>query len=169
MTFPSGKTAIFAFYEWDPKVYLSTDGRPKPSWERDMMRQFTLPAPMKLSWALRTSVSRITLHKKAGAAIIGWLEEVHKGGLWSEVEIYGGGYEFRVQRGSTNLSMHALGAAVDIDPKRNPLGAIPEGTNLGGTPNGLAVVSMMERRGITWGGRFKPRRDCQHGQCGSAY
>lgn len=169
MKFPSGKAAILDFYGWKPALYLDTDGRPKPSWERDAIARFTLPAPMRLSWDRTVHISRIALHKKVGAEFIAWLEEVHKAGLWAEVEVYGGGFEFRTQRGSANLSLHALGAAVDIDPKRNPLGALPENTNFGGTPNGQIVVSMAERAGLTWGGRFKPRRDPMHWQAGSGY
>lgn len=169
MKLPVGKAAIFEHYGWSPSVYLSNDGRPKPSWERDMMQQFLLPAPMRLSWARTVHIGKVTLHKKAGPAIIAWMEDCYKNGLWDEMDVYGGGYEFRLQRGSQNLSMHGLGAAVDIDPARNKLGARPEDTNLGGTPRGLLIVSAAERLGLTWGGRWKVRPDCMHVQAGSGY
>lgn len=162
MKLPVGRAAIYAFYGWSPKVYMGDDGCVLPSWERDMMRQFLLPAPMRLSWDRSVHIGKIALHKKAGPHLIGWLEEVHKLGLWNEVDVYGGGYAFRLARGSAKLSMHALGAAVDIDPARNPLGVRPEDTNLGGTPRGLMVVSAAEKAGLTWGGRWKVRPDVMH-------
>src|SRR5258708_4851176 len=39
------------------------------------------------------------------------------------ISAFGGCYNFRPIRGSKNLSNHAFGAAIDIDPEHNPLGA----------------------------------------------
>lgn len=159
---PVGRSAIYEFYGWSPKLYVGEDGRPLISWERDMMRQFILPAPMRLAWDRTVHIGKITLHKKAGPYLLAWLEEVHKLGLWDEVDLFGGSYNFRLTRGSAKLSMHALGAAIDIDPARNKLAAAPEDTNLGGTPRGLLVVSAAEKCGLTWGGRWKVRPDSMH-------
>lgn len=162
MKLPIGRAAIYEFYGWSPKVYMGDDGRVKDSWERDMMRQFLLPAPMRLSWDRSTHIGKITLHKKAGPIMLQWLDNVYKSDLWDEVDLFGGSYVFRLARGSSKLSMHALGAAIDIDPARNPQYEIAEGTNLGGTPRGLQVVAAAERLGLTWGGRWKSRTDAMH-------
>ncbi len=169
MTLPVGKAEIFEWYGWSAALYMGDDGRPKAAWERDMMKQFTLPAPMRLSWDRTVHIGKITLHKKAGPIIIAGLEDVYKAELWHVVDVYGGGYAWRTQRGSDKLSMHGLGGAIDIDPRRNQMGKPPEDTSLGGTPEGQIVVGLLEHRGITWGGRWKPRPDSMHVQIGSGY
>lgn len=69
-------------------------------------------------------------------------------------DIFGGSYVLRAMRGSTKLSCHAWGIAVDIDPARNPLGArsstFPDW-----------YIDCFERHGFTWGGRWQ-RPDPMH-------
>jgi hypothetical protein len=165
---PVGKAEIFEFYGFSPKLHVGDDGLARPAWDAQM-QQFTLPAPMKLAWDRTVQIGRITLHKKAGPYVIAWLEDVYGFGMWHAVEIYGGGYVWRLQRGSDKISMHALGAAIDIDPRRNRLGAKPEDAYLGSTKEGGIVVSAAERRGLHWGGRWKARPDVMHFQVGSGY
>ncbi|WP_196503145.1 M15 family metallopeptidase [Aestuariivirga litoralis] len=38
------------------------------------------------------------------------------------VSIFGGTYNFRLKRGSSTLSMHAFGCAIDLAPERFPMG-----------------------------------------------
>jgi D-alanyl-D-alanine carboxypeptidase len=58
-----------------------------------------------------------------------------------------GGYNYRGKRGGGGLSMHAYGAAVDINPGRNPMGG--KSTDL---PSD--VEQMAWAHGLSWGGRF---------------
>lgn len=70
----------------------------------------------------------------------------------------GGGYNFRLMRGSTRLSMHSWGCAVDFDPARNGFGD--------STPNFEnypAVLSAFAAECWTWGGQWT-RADGMHWQ-----
>lgn len=52
----------------------------------------------------------------------------------------------RLTRGSTSLSRHSWGLAVDINVSTNPLGAVPT--------QDARVVAAFENHGFVWGGRF---------------
>ena len=88
---------------------------------------FNLPFKMYLSWDLKTSVNRITVHKNYGQSLIDALKLIHDSyGIdfikEMGLDVYGGAYNNRKMRGSKDkLSMHAFGCAVDFDPKRNDL------------------------------------------------
>ena len=82
------------------------------------------------------------------------------------------GFNFRVIEGTTKLSMHSLGRAVDINPLQNPViypdgpiapeGAVykpgKEGTFAGAHP----VVRAFLERGWHWGGNFTQPKDYHH-------
>lgn len=86
----------------------------------------TLPYPMRLSFAANKTVTKLTMHKKVVEPMCEALREIHGiyglGGLREiGADITGGIYAPRVMRGSTKISTHAWGIAIDIDPLRNPL------------------------------------------------
>jgi peptidoglycan LD-endopeptidase CwlK len=82
------------------------------------------------------------------------------------------GFNFRVIAGTTKLSMHSLGRAVDINPAQNPIiypdGKIaPEGAvytpGKAGTITGdHPVVWTFLERGWHWGGNFAQPKDYHH-------
>lgn len=90
-------------------------------------------------------------------------------------------FNFRVVEGTTNLSKHALGAAVDINPLYNPYIKQKDGQTVvspeGGEPyadrskdfdykideDDLAYKLFTEA-GFTWGGSWKTVKDYQHFQ-----
>lgn len=71
------------------------------------------------------------------------------------MDAYDGCYNDRSIRGSSRRSMHAYGAAIDIDAEHNPLGAehwrMPS-----------AVVAIFTAEGWRWGGLYHGRKDAQH-------
>lgn len=81
-------------------------------------------------------------------------------------------FNFRVIEGTTKLSMHSLGKAVDINPVQNPViypnGIIvPEGAkylpeNRGTFTANNAIVQEFIRRGWHWGGNFDQPKDYHH-------
>jgi hypothetical protein len=60
----------------------------------------------------------------------------------------GGAYHYRQRRGSSRISNHARGIAIDIDPAHN---AMHRG-NRGTIP--LWIVSIFEEHGWRWGGEY---------------
>jgi len=81
-------------------------------------------------------------------------------------------FNFRVIEGTTKLSMHSLGKAVDLNPVQNPViypnGVVaPEGAKyLPQEPGTLtadhAIVQEFLRRGWHWGGNFDQPKDYHH-------
>lgn len=82
------------------------------------------------------------------------------------------GFNFRVIEGTTKLSMHSLGKAVDINPVQNPViypNAViaPKGAkylpqNKGTFTADNAIVQEFIKRGWHWGGNFEQPKDYHH-------
>jgi hypothetical protein len=78
--------------------------------------------------------------------------EIHTAGM----DAYDGCYADRSVRGDTaKRSMHAYGAAIDLDAAHNPLGA-----QVGKMPK--AVVDIFKAEGWRWGGDYHGRKDWMH-------
>jgi len=81
-------------------------------------------------------------------------------------------FNFRVIEGTTKLSMHSLGKAVDINPVQNPViypngVTAPEGAKYLREERGTftadnPVVQEFLRRGWHWGGNFDQPKDYHH-------
>jgi tape measure domain-containing protein len=71
-----------------------------------------------------------------------------------------GGYSFRKVAGSNNLSKHAYGNAIDINPRQNPwaVGAKGDFAKYGIDPNQMA-----QQNGLFWGGNWR-KGDAMHFQ-----
>jgi peptidoglycan L-alanyl-D-glutamate endopeptidase CwlK len=81
------------------------------------------------------------------------------------------GFNYRKVTGGTNLSMHAYGFAIDINPVQNPYIkgniVLPAGAaydpNVAGTlTERCPVVNTFKRLGWTWGGNWRTLKDYQH-------
>lgn len=81
------------------------------------------------------------------------------------------GFNFRKIRGSVKLSAHALGRAIDINPKQNPHIAdgkfFPPNSSYDQNAEGTItsdsfVVKEFKKRGWMWGGNWKRNKDYQH-------
>ena len=72
----------------------------------------------------------------------------------SGVSAFGGCYNFRPIRGSKNLSNHAFGAAIDIDPEHYPLGATKRQPDI--------IINAFKNQGALYGGDYKGRKDPMH-------
>lgn len=90
-------------------------------------------------------------------------------------------FNYRVVEGSTKLSKHALGLAVDINPVYNPYVTYPDGTVRITPPGSEAYADrsadfpykidendlcyrLFTEHGFTWGGHWKSLKDYQHFQ-----
>lgn len=107
-------------------------------------------------------IKSITVNRKIATALLAVFTEVADKCGHDQAKIdatgisaWGGCYNNRSIRGSKNISNHAFGAAVDIDPERNPLGA-----KTGHMPP--LVIAAFKRQGALWGGDYKGRKDWMH-------
>jgi hypothetical protein len=82
---------------------------------------------------------------------------------WSQLPpgatIFDGSYNYRPIRGSTRLSCHAFGAAIDLDAEHNPMNT----SGNKGTMSSI-VIDAFKRQGWYWGGDFHSRQDPMHFQ-----
>jgi len=111
-----------AFYG-DPRGAV---GRSNPAWEAANLVHVS--PPFKMYYAGRPVLS-VKIHRKCAdslgrvfAAI--WEAAKHDQATidrWG-VSIFGGSYNFRLMRGSSHLSMHSYGCAIDLAPERFPMG-----------------------------------------------
>ncbi|HDQ04680.1 MAG TPA: M15 family peptidase [Deltaproteobacteria bacterium] len=82
------------------------------------------------------------------------------------------GFNFRLIEGTTNLSLHALGRALDINPLQNPIiypggiiapaGAAYDPRQAGTLSAEHPVVEEFLIRGWRWGGNFDHLKDYHH-------
>lgn len=100
------------------------------------------------------SGKKLTVHEAAAAAFKGFLGDLEASGYKIDSVA---GYSNRSIRGSSKLSQHAYGNAIDINPGKNPMGYGPLKTDL--PPN---VSDMAAKWGLSWGGDWKNRKDAMH-------
>ena len=88
------------------------------------------------------------------------------------------GFNYRAIVGGQNLSHHATGRAIDINPRQNPYikpnaegtnlilptGAVYDARQMGTLTVGSDAVRIFESRGWEWGGRWTTRLDYHHFQ-----
>lgn len=155
--------SLAAFYG---KHELNDQGRPTTSWESRCLSVVEFPYPMKLYTSEGPTVKRFTVNNQVKKSLLQILNEILK--FYGDYEnlakhrmnIYGGCYNYRPTRGGSRLSVHAWGAAIDIDPEKNPLGKKwKEGSGM--MP--LEVVKIFKEAGWVWGGNWK-NQDCMHFQ-----
>jgi hypothetical protein len=151
---------------------LNEKGEPTERWQRGFLCTFDLPYPMRLSWQPEVIIRKITSNQAVRVSLIECFEDILK--LYGSVkavqearmDLYGGCYCFRRARGLGTLSLHAWGAAIDLDPDNNALGKKWE-KNKGMIP--VEVVEIFKKRGAIWGGDWKSRPDPMHFQFTQPY
>lgn len=164
MTPPRGIEEICEVYG-DPYTLMGGDGTMDPpelvEWE-SRLTTVPLPAPITLSFAPLQKATRIRCHKSAAGPFASVFRALHEErDLWDAVKTYGGCYSFRTKRASGDeLSTHAWGIAIDLNPATNRMGV------MGDMHPG--IVQVFEAHGFTWGGRWR-RPDGMHFQLASGY
>lgn len=140
------------------------NGVPDRAWEDANLVWIRPRWMMVLAWDRSRTVKRIRIHKSCAPSlerVLDGIAQQYPGQEQLErhrLHLFGGAYHFRLMRGSTKLSMHAYGCAIDLDPEGNPLGCR---WRTGMIPR--AVVEAFAREGWVWGGGWK-RPDAQHFQ-----
>jgi len=159
MKSPRGLKELTAFYG-NPNLWIRADGSAHPAWESQMVL-VPMPYPLPLGWAPRTEAIRVRVHNKIAGLVEETFLALMEEGAWGLLKTYDGGYTWRPKRGSSKLSMHAFGAALDFNAGTNRLGQVDFDMP-------REVVRVFERLGWTWGGRWRVP-DAMHFQFGRAY
>ena len=136
---------------------------PSQTWMRANLTRI-IP-PFRMTYDSRP-ISRITVHRKCAESLSRvlhaiWVASGHSQAVldrWG-VSIFGGSFNYRLMRGYNQLSMHAYGCAIDIDPARNGLGDTTP--HLANCPQ---VVNAFLQEGWEWGGHWRTRKDGMHFQ-----
>jgi hypothetical protein len=116
--------ALAAFYG---AFQLRADGFPTAAWEAANLTTIVAPYPMVAAWDPTVAITRIRCHRLVAESLKGILKGIlsHYGTIAAvrkaRMHLYGGGYNFRRISGSPQLSLHAYGAAIDLDPDRSEI------------------------------------------------
>ncbi len=144
-----------------------------------------------------TQTGELVCNKKIASDLVEIFEELYKRGYQIDkmrlIDEYGGDddlscaddntscFNFRTVSGSQNLSKHAYGVAIDINPFYNPYVTYPGGKERISPPGsepyadrssdfphkigpGDDVYELFKAHGFTWGGNWKTLKDYQHFQ-----
>jgi len=146
---------------------VGIDGNLDPWWENNFLKYVEPPFRMVTSWKeinpntgkLENKLLRkFRVHERVKPSLDRILAA-----LWQEygrdqekieadgLHLFGGGFEFRKQRNSSRLSLHAFGAAVDWDPDNNAQGEKWDSEK--GLPK--VLIEFFKAEGWIWGGDFK--------------
>lgn len=85
-----------------------------------------LPYPMRIAWDTKVTVNRIQCHKSIAPKLKAVFDEILSVYGLAQIQrlgidLFGGCYNYRQQRGGSDWSRHAWGIAIDLDPARNTL------------------------------------------------
>ena len=135
--------------------YIRSDGTLDPTWEYVSMDHAQLPFPLPLDWQRSVTVEKIWCHKLMVPVFEAVFQQIVDRGLQDRVRTYAGCFAYRTQRGSSKLSTHAWGVAIDLNAYQNQQGTL-------GSMDGQ-LVELFEDAGFVWGGTFGGlRQDPMH-------
>lgn len=143
----------------DTASLLAFYGRP---WENPaLLARVPVPFPMTYE---SSPVHEIQFHSRGAGALGAALRKIASlaqsdSSVLRHVRRFSGGYNYRPVRGSSRLSCHAFGAAVDFDAEGLPLG-----TNVPASEIPQVVVNAFKEQGFFWGGDYLGRKDPMHFQ-----
>lgn len=157
---PNGLSGVVEMYG-QIRDYIQDDGTLSTKWVRERAAYVRCPWDCRLSWDKEIKVKRFQVHVAINDVFEQAVTKINDQGLGAELRYYGGGFNFRHQRGSAKkLSIHAFIAGWDFNPEQNPLGSDPLMHR--------GVVRIFESLGFTWGGRWS-RPDGMHYQFAKGY
>jgi len=123
--------AAVSFTQTLQKIHLygnprGVNGHASPQWEAKNLT--TIKPPFRMTYAGRP-IASIRIHRACAESLTRVLQDIWVRAGKSQGKIdewgvsqFGGTYNFRLKRGSSTLSMHAFGCAIDLAPERFPMG-----------------------------------------------
>lgn len=107
------------------KDIVSVFGKPTQD-GKPYLTMIQLPYPMRLSWDLNVSVTRMRCHKLVADKFISVFNELLDHYGYDEIvrlgiDLFGGCFNYRKMRGGDDWSTHSWGISIDLDPARNKL------------------------------------------------
>lgn len=170
IVWPNETVAALCEFYGDPR---GRNGKSNPAWESANLVDWVPPYPMYYSWALHDQIKSMHIHKRALPAFDAAFKEVlavlgYEYIVAHHLNITGGAFCFRVERGGSRLSVHSWAAAIDMDPQHNPF---PHKwiANMGFLD--LQFVAILKKHGFYWrGDRIHGDNDPMHLQlCSHVY
>lgn len=146
----------------DPRPFITR----KKVWENQILKAKTLPFDLPYAYMPVTKVSSIMAHKLLVDLFADCLKQCIDKGVPAKRLVYGGIYAFRAKRSEARLSVHAWGAAIDIDPAKNPQGVRWKDDGVMLDPR---IIEVFKANGFIWGGDFSGRLDPMHFQMCKGY
>ena len=145
----------------DPR---GANGQVSKKWYAENMVKWVPPYPMFYSDGAHTPFKSFMIHKKTYNAFdSGFKEVLDVMGLDKikalHLNISGGIFCYRLQRGGTRLSVHSWGVAIDMDPANNPF---PKKWKKGMIDPQFCEI--LEKHGFWWRGE-NGDTDPMHFQC----
>ena len=144
---------------YDRLVAAYGDPHQQPAFAARNLTTYSLPTDVAKVWPPFAGhpITRITVNKAVIPPLLKVFAELVATGLVRELKTYDGGYNYRPQRGSTRLSMHSFGVALDFNAATNGLGKP--------VTFSAAFLGVWRRNGWTCGADWKmPRTDGMHFQ-----
>ena len=182
---------VFQWGEVPGEIEERMLGASLPEEEREVLASLAYVQVTYWDYEGRTQSGELVVHKDLAQEVADIFEELYEEGFPIAsvrlIDEYGGQDElsmeanntsafcYRKIAGSSRLSNHALGRAIDINPLQNPHVKEGEVSPPGGTAyadrareeqgmihEGDACYQAFTRRGWVWGGDWKNSRDYQH-------
>ena len=112
---------MIAFYG-DPRGEY---GEASSEWQAANLVAWSPPYPIFYSDGKRTPLKHLRVHKKCVTTFSSAFNDVieslgHDYVVAHRLDISGGSFCYRVERGGSRLSVHSWGCAIDMDPGHNP-------------------------------------------------
>ena len=142
-----------------------SNGDVNPTWESANIVRVKTPWDLVTAWDFMPVTKGVRIHKDCSASLARIFDLIWDAANKDQLKInewgmnlYAGGYNYRLMRGSSKLSMHSWGCAVDFDSSRNSFG--DKTPNFAQIP---AVLDAFNSEEWTWGGKWR-KPDGMHWQ-----
>lgn len=146
----------------DLHSFIDDSGNLTSQWNTEHLGVSIIPFSIPLSWNKGVLVRKITCNKVLIPIITDVFNQIDQNKLGHLIKNYGGCFNFRQQRGSSKLSCHSWGIAIDLNTDTNEMG-----TSGDMDPQ---VIKVFEDNGFYWGGNFSGKRqDPMHFQFATGY